>query len=384
DAKNMTKLYDVVIVGAGPAGCTLALALKDANLNVLLLERAKFPRDKVCGDAIPGRAVKILEQLDPRFVQAFDEMPEKAYTKETIFWANDQRHVRINWVNKAFTCARLDFDQQLFQLVQQYTSTKIVENCVVRKIHVHPLGVELECSGSKTFQAKVIIGCDGARSVVRQQLTDYKSDPLHSGSAVRAYYSNVHTMQAHCTEVYMQKEHLPGYFWLFPLPNGRANAGFGMRADYIAKHRINLKDAFYQFIEASPILKEKLKDATLEGKILGFGLPFGSQKVQVSGERFLLTGDAASLIDPSTGDGIGNAMLSARVAAEQIQRSFQAQRFDADFLSHYDVKLYDKLWSELRLRTLAQRSVGRFPWLLDLGMRLGNMPIIGNYMRKFA
>lgn len=380
----MSKLYDVAIVGAGPAGCTVALALRDAGLEVLLLDRAEFPRDKVCGDAIPGRALKVLEKLDPKYVTDFDALPKKCYTKRTEFWANDKRHVEIRWVNKAFTCARLDFDNQLFELVKKYTKTEIIENCALKNIRQESDRVVLDCNKTRHFQAKIAIGCDGAHSIVNKQLTDYKVDLLHYGGALRAYYSNVQGMDEHCTEVYMQKEHLPGYFWLFPLPNGRANVGFGMRSDYISEHRINLKTAFHQFIEASPILSEKLKSATLDGKIVGFGLPFGSQKVQVSGERFLLTGDAASLIDPSTGDGIGNAMLSGRVAAEQIQAAFAENRFDADFLKAYDKALYDKLWAELRLRAFAQRAVGRFPWLLDVGIRLGNMPIIGDYMRKFA
>lgn len=380
----MMNLYDVAIVGAGPAGCTLALALRNAGLKVILLERAEFPRDKVCGDAIPGRAVQILDKLDQRYVEEFDALQAKCFTKRAEFWVDDKRNIEIHWKNKAYTCARLDFDNQLFEFVKKYTQTEIIENCALKNIQQIADFVELACNQERSFRAKIVVGCDGAHSIVNKQLTNYEVDLLHYGGALRAYYSNVEGMQEDCTEIYMQKKHLPGYFWLFPLPNGRANAGFGMRSDHISKHRINLKKAYQAFIEASPILSKKLKNATLDGKIVGFGLPFGSQKVQVSGERFLLTGDAASLIDPSTGDGIGNAMLSGRIAAEQIMKSFQANRFDAAFLKAYDKALYDKLWAELRIRTLAQRSVGRFPWLLDLGLSLGNMPIIGNYVRKFA
>ena len=76
--------YDVAIIGAGPAGCACALALKDAGCKVALLDKQSFPRDKICGDAIPGRAVKTLKSIDPAFEAAFRAFPEKIHNKEHI------------------------------------------------------------------------------------------------------------------------------------------------------------------------------------------------------------------------------------------------------------------------------------------------------------
>lgn len=379
-----TEQFDVVIVGAGPAGSTCALALKDSGLKVALIDRATFPRDKVCGDAIPGLAVKTLHQLDPSYTEIFDELPAKCFTKRSHFWINNEDYIEIKWVNKAFTCARMDFDNQLFELADTYSNATIFQNTALKSIERKTDHIELVCKSDLVFQAKMVVGCDGAHSIVSKQLTDYKVDLAHYGGAVRAYYTNVTDVEADCTEIYIQKQHLPGYFWLFPLPNGRANVGLGMHSSHISKHKVNLKTAFQAFIDASPILTKKLQDAQIEDKITGFGLPFGSKKVQVSGDHFLLTGDAASLIDPATGDGIGQAIYSGKLAGEWVSKAFQKNRFDATFLKQYDVALYKKLWGELRTRTLVQRSVSRFPWLLDAGVALWKNPITNGLIKRFV
>ncbi len=376
--------FDVVIVGAGPAGSTCALALKDTGLKVAIIDKATFPRDKICGDAIPGLAVKALHELSPVYTEIFDKLSTKCFTKRSHFWINDEEYIEIKWVNKAYTCARMDFDNQLFELAKQYSNAIIFEDTSLKSIERQADHLTLHCQSDLILKAKMVIGCDGAHSIVNKQLTDYKVDLAHYGGAVRGYYSNVLHTQEDCTEIYIQKQHLPGYFWLFPLPNGRANVGLGMHSSHISKHKVNLKQAFQDFINASPLLTEKLKNAQLEGKINGFGLPFGSKKVQVSGEHFLLTGDAASLVDPATGDGIGQAVYSGKLAGAYVQKAFQKERFDAPFLRQYDQALYRKLWGELRTRTLVQRTVTQFPWILDVGVSLWKNPITKGFIQRFV
>ncbi len=380
---NQIHFFDVVIVGAGPAGSTCALSLANSGLKVAMVDKATFPRDKICGDAIPGLAVKTLQQLNINYVQALDLMPEKCVTKRSHFWINDEEYIEIKWVNKAYTCARLDFDYQLFKLVKHETNTQVFQGYTLKNIVRRDDIIELECSPILKLNAKIVIGCDGAHSLVNKQLANYKMDLHHYGGAVRAYYKNVEGLEEDCTEIYIQKKHLPGYFWLFPLPDGRANVGLGMHSTHISRQKINLKKAFQEFIDASPILSEKLKNSQLQGKLNGFGLPFGSKKMQVSGERFLLAGDAASLVDPATGDGIGQAIYSGKLAAEQALQCFQQQHFDADFMRKYDKALYDKLWSELRTRTMVQRTVSRFPWVLDVGVGLWKNKLTRNVIKKF-
>lgn len=366
--EQSTYTHDVLIIGAGPAGAACALALKDSGLNVAMLDKAQFPRDKVCGDAIPGRAVRILGEISPQLMQEFRDFPKKCFTARTEFFVNNHKSIEVRWVSQAYTCARMDFDNRLVEMVQQHTNADLFQQTTPTEILRTEEGIKVSCAKqNRTFHAPILVGCDGAHSLVQKMLTDFKVDLNHYGGAVRAYYKNVQDLESDKTEVYSLTKYLPGYFWVFPLPDNMANVGFGMLSKHISEKRLNLKTIFFDFIETHPVLRRKFAGSELVGKLQGFGLPFGSQKIQVSGERFLLAGDAASLIDPASGDGIGNAMLSGKLAAEKIMACFEANRFDAPFMKSYDEQLYAKLWTELRRRAWAQRITTRLPWLLDVG-----------------
>jgi flavin-dependent dehydrogenase len=163
-------------------------------------------------------------------------------------------------------------------------------------------------------------------------------------------------------ELHFLKELLPGYFWIFPLPNGEANVGLGIRSDYISKRKLNLKQLLPQVIEAHPELKVRFANAELIDEVRGFGLPLGSKKRSISGENYMLIGDAASLIDPFTGEGIGNAMMSGMLAAQQ---AMSAHNYHATTLAQYDAAVYKRLWSELSLSRKMQQLV-TVPWLFNL------------------
>lgn len=102
-------------------------------------------------------------------------------------------------------------------------------------------------------------------------------------------------------------------------------------------------------VATHPNIKGRFTNAVMDGEMEGWGLPLGSKKRELSGNRFLLTGDAASLIDPFTGEGIGNALVSGLVASRVIKKAVAADNFTAVFLQQYDAALYKKLWAELKL-----------------------------------
>jgi flavin-dependent dehydrogenase len=103
----------------------------------------------------------------------------------------------------------------------------------------------------------------------------------------------------------------------------------------------------------------------------GFGLPIGSRKRNISGHRFLLVGDAASLIDPFTGEGIGNAIRSGRIAADHIKKCFAANDFSASFNKRYDDEIYNKMWRELKLSRTLQQLL-KYPGLFNFVVRKAN------------
>lgn len=375
--------YDIVIAGAGPAGCTAALALKDGGLNVALLERAQFPRDKVCGDAIPARALKTLQKVDPKLADAFNAFSEKLLTRHTDV-VYGKRTLRLHWQIPAYTCARIEFDNHLFHMVRQHTPVDIYEGTYIEQVTETGEGYQLQDKQGNVFRAKLVIGADGAQSVLAKQLGGYKLDREHHIGSVRAYFKNIGELAEDKTEMYMDKHFQPGYFWIFPIAGGLANVGFGMVSADIASKKVDLKKAFYEFIETVPALKERFTHAEQVGKLEGHSLPLGSRRVVMSGQRFMLCGDAASLIDPITGEGIGNAMLSGRLAALQAIRCFDSGDFSAHAMQRYDNEVWTALGKELGLRTRAQNILRRAPFLLDVAFAVsGWEPIRKMIQDKF-
>jgi geranylgeranyl reductase family protein len=375
-----TLKYDVIIAGAGPAGCAAALALKDAGLKTALIDKASFPRDKICGDAIPGRAIKTLHAIDPAYEQAFSKHAFKYATKSTTLFFKS-RKVTFNWVREAYTCTRMEFDNFLFSLVKNNTDTDIYLNTNIKTATKNADGYEV-ITGDSTLHCKILIGADGAHSVLAKQLAGRTMNREHFVGSVRAYYSNVAGLSPDTTEIYFDKRFLPSYLWVFPLPGNRANVGFGMLSSEIAKRKANIRETFYEFIDQNPVLKEKFSGAKRESPLEGFGLPLGSEIGTISGDHFLLTGDAASLIDPVSGDGIGNAMLSGKLAAEQAVSCFKERNFTGTFISGYDKALHAAIGNELRTHYKAQRFLSKMPLLLDSVFLLTRSAVLKRIIQK--
>jgi geranylgeranyl reductase family protein len=358
--------YDVAIVGAGPAGATCALVLQGSGLRMAVLDKAVFPRDKVCGDAIPTRVVQVLQAVDPAVAQAFTQFADKVDINGGRIVAPNQRACELHYSDVGYVSRRIDFDAFLFEQAQTRTDADFFPGTAIHAIVPGDDGVEIISADEQTFRAKVVVGCDGAHSVVARTLTGTKVDRDHYCGAVRAYYKNVADVPGNMLEVYLEQDHLPGYFWVFPLPGGFANVGFGMLSRTISDRSLSLKKSLDAIIAATPELATRFAEAERVGPVVGFGLPLGSRKVPVSGQRFLLTGDAASLIDPVTGDGIGTAMLSAKLAAEQIIRCFRADDFSASFMRTYDAALDAKVRDEFQQKYTWQRLISERAWLVNL------------------
>ncbi len=374
------NMFDVTIIGAGPAGCATALALQDSGLRVALIDKHIFPRDKVCGDAIPGRAITCLKEIYPSFSQELALLDKKLVTKSTACFYNNKT-VEFNWVQEAYTSTRMDFDNFLFSIVKTKTQVEIFEGIEIGDITKSENGFYVHARNSKiVFATIMIIGADGINGITAKKLAGYQIDRKHHVASVRAYYKNIDDVKETRTEIYFDKKYLPGYFWIFPLKDNISNVGFGMLSEDVAQKKINIKKSFYDFIERSPALKEKFKPAEQEGKLMGCGLPLGSKWVSMSGDNFILTGDAASLIDPASGSGIGNAVLSGKLAAEQVLKCFAEKNFSANFIKAYDKKLYKMIGAELKRNGFALKYLSRIPFFINLGFSLGK----SNFLKKFV
>jgi|TARA_R100000479_G_scaffold130736_1_gene68750 geranylgeranyl reductase family protein len=349
------RLFDIVLIGAGPAGCACAYQLAESGLTVAIIEKNIFPRDKICGDALSADVVNQLYRMNTNLAEAFLKRNPKQVSKGVRFFAPNNKSLDIHFTNPkhkeavGFVMKRLNFDAFFVEQLMNVSNVSVFENH--KAIQINHQGESVVVKTDKaTFQAKMIIGADGANSIVNRKLSNNKIDKKHHSGGVRQYFENVKWNDAHgLIELHFYKEIIPGYFWIFPLPENQANVGLGMLSSEISKQNINLKQKFTELIENHPNLKSRFKNAKPLETIKGFGLPLGSKKKQLSGDHFLLLGDAANLIDPFTGEGIGNAIRSGRIAAEHIKKAFKERRFDADFNKKYDTNIYQAMWNELRV-----------------------------------
>jgi flavin-dependent dehydrogenase len=220
--------------------------------------------------------------------------------------------------------------------------------------------------GETIVKTDLLLDASGALSRFSKDIAGIQKEDKHFAGGIRAYYKNVKGFTDYnFIEIYFEKELTPGYLWIFPLPNGYANVGLGMRTDHISKGKVNLKKVLEDTLQNNPRFRDRFDEAELDGKIVGFPLPLGSKKRQISGDGYLLIGDAASLIDPLTGEGIGNAIVSGKIAGEIVQEAIQQQAFDAAFLSRYDKAVYKELWRELKISHQLQRMM-QYPWIVNI------------------
>lgn len=387
---------DVCIVGAGPGGAGAALKLSYLGIPSLMVDKASFPRDKICGDAISGKVTTLLQRLDPNILERFRSLASNIDVWGIRFIPSSGRALELPFKlnydktqedSPGYVMKRNDFDNFLVEEVRRRSNIDLRENTEISSYTRTADGWLLkDKSGELEIRCKVLLVADGAYSYFSRHIAGHTKDNAHYAAALRAYYKGVTGFHDdNFIELHFLPELNPGYFWIFPLPDGGANIGLGMRSDFIQKRRLNLNELLEQAIQNHPEIAVRFKDAKLEGKVVGYGLPLGSKRRSLSGENYMLLGDAGHLIDPLTGEGIGNAFYSGFIAAEQVQQCLAEQRFDAEYLKAYDVRVDRVLRAEMRLSYQLQQIM-RIDWLTNLitGFIANNPKIIDLLCRMYT
>lgn len=375
-------MYDAVIVGAGPGGATAAAVMARSGLRPLLLDKAAaFPRDKICGDAISGKSVDVMRRLG--MIEPLLEAPQVDSWGVT-FSGPYGDEVAIPFtkaldrpVAPGFVCERTTFDRLVFeQAVAAGAEIRLGasvtgllrENGRVEGVRVKQDGREDE------IRTPLVVGADGAYSVVVRELAAAgvagmeQLDEAHYCAGLRWYWRGVTGFNdLNHIELHFVDEAIPGYFWMFPMANGMANVGVGMLSSELKRRGRKLKPLLKQLVE-HPRFRHRFEGAEPVDKIRGWGLPMGSKPRPMAGDGWLLVGDAASLIDPFTGEGIGNAMISAEKAAAWAAKVRETGDASAAFLKGYERDVLAYLGSELKLSHALQR-LGRWKWLLNTVIR---------------
>jgi menaquinone-9 beta-reductase len=376
--------FDVAIIGAGPAGSTAALAMVNSGLQVALIDQSIFPRDKTCGDAVAAYVPKVLATISPEFKAEFEKISKRQVVHTCRVFAPNGRPLDFKFSESGNIIKRLDLDNFLCQLALKQSHVTSLFGRRVTSVEFKPDKKHWELlTTSGTITARIIIGCDGANSVVTKQVSDVRLLPAHHSAAIRAYFTGVEGVDPRSFELHFIDELPLGYFWIFPESDGSFNVGLGGLSEFISQNKINLRELLQRVTTQHTSISTRFRNAVQITDVKGFGLPLGSRKIPISGTGWMLCGDAAHLIDPLTGEGIGQAMVSGRYAGWKAVECFRNNNFSADFMRSYDKQVYKKFWVAHRKSYFMQKYlVPRFKlfnWVFDLAHRA---PVIHRWLQR--
>ena len=334
---------DVVVVGAGPGGSAAGYWLARAGVNVLLVDKAHFPRSKPCGDGLTPRAVAMLERMGLAEVmagqgQAFMGVrifaPDGRCSAFSLPSGDDKRPRR------GLVIRRRDLDDALRKQAVEAGARFLPGFHALSLYYRHGqlAGVEGRCGNHLlTIKARLVILATGAIRTLAQTL-GLSSYDRPSGLALRAYLADVQGLDEHL-EIYLEQELLPGYAWIFPTGKGMANVGVGIRLDGVTTanggHR--LRTAFDRFVHSG-----RLAGARLLGRPQGFPLRTDFTSFATFASGVLVVGEAAGLVNPLTGEGIALALESGKLAAEVASEVLLSDDLSSDRLRRYDDVLRER------------------------------------------
>ncbi len=306
---------DVAIVGAGPAGAAAAITLARAGRSVVLVDKAAFPRDKICGDGITTGALRILEELGvvpgtiPSWTEVHDIHVVSPSHHEAVFPLPRDRG------QFAAVMRRTDLDDAIVDQAREAGVT-MIEGVEVKGATDSPDEVLLELADGTTVAASYAIAADGMWSPMRKFLGTAVPGYLGEWHAFRQYFTHTGP-KARDLWVWFEPDLLPGYAWSFPLPEGGANVGFGIQRG--AKIATKEMKALWPELLARPHIAEVLgPDAVPEDRHQAWPIPARTGELPLTAGRVLWVGDAAAVTDPMTGEGIGQALLTGQLAARAI------------------------------------------------------------------
>jgi geranylgeranyl reductase family protein len=367
------QVRDVIVVGAGPAGATTATILAQKGYDVLLLDRNDFPRDKACGDGIPAGAFRRLYRLGMR--EKFDAalargemypitgmrlMSPRGHVIEAEFDEEDDLSSHV--------VPRIYFDTVIKEHAVD-SGAEFVPASVKGPLLVdgHVAGVKAQLNGSvQPIRSRMVVGADGVTSTITRALRPKREqhEDKHRAIALRAYIKDMEIFPGD-VEFFLYDEVLPGYAWIFPTGEDQANIGLGMRLDIFRSYDSDLTTMLQHFLKL-PQIEQRLKNGSQVENISTWQLNFGSQKnLQHSFDGALLVGDAAGFINPITGGGIHNALISAELAAQTIDEALRAGDTSRAQLQIYEQRTHEEMWSSMNRSYLFQRLLLHFPSVVD-------------------
>jgi geranylgeranyl reductase family protein len=367
----VSETHDVLIVGAGPAGSGLAYFLAQQGRDVLLIDKADFPRDKTCGDGLTPRALGVL-----RTMRVLDQVTAVGHRVNGIhIYALDGQRIASP------IPAWRDLPQHVLVVPRYRLDDVLRRHAVAAGAEFRPhteatgllregeqvIGVEVRTpAGPQTLRARQTVLATGASMGLLERTGLLPVQP-HFGRAARGYYEGL-TGLPDAIEFHLDSIPRPGYGWVFPISPTAANVGVGYFTPPGQKPlHASPREALATLL-AQPAVASRMGQAQLEGPIRGYPLRFDFPQARLAWPGLLLTGEAAGLVNPLTGEGIDYALEAAEVAAETLTHTRYAGTAPVQVAQAYTRAMHARFLRAFvaitRLRDVYFKS-----WLFDKAVR---------------
>ncbi|XAS78179.1 geranylgeranyl reductase family protein [Dermatophilaceae bacterium Sec6.4] len=382
---------DVIVVGAGPGGSSVAAYLSMAGLDVLLLEKTHFPREKICGDGLTPRAVRELVSLGI-------PMPEDDgwIRNKGLRIIGGGMRLQLDWPDNAsfppygLVRTRQDFDDILAKhAVKHGAQLREGVNVIgpIRGSNGHIVGVDAKEMGrdgratgkTMSYRAPLVIAADGNSSRLSLAMGREKREDRPMGVAVRAYYTSPRHDDDYLEswlELWSKDKNgkrvlLPGYGWIFGVGDGTSNVGLGILNTSSAFGKTDYKDVMRRWVATMPE-EWTYNEETITGPIRGAALPMGFNRQPHYADGLLLVGDAGGMVNPFNGEGIAYAMESARLASEVVAQAFARTDDESRerVLLSYPQVMRDALGGYYTLGRVFAKMIGN-PEVMRLAVKYG-------------
>jgi len=327
---SASRTADVIVVGAGPAGSTTAFYLATAGLDVLLLEKTHFPREKVCGDGLTPRAVKALTAMGVPIAESDGWLRNKGLRiiggggRIELPWPELSSYPGFGLVR-----SRLDFDEILARHAQKAGASllegvnvtgPLLDDRAGRIIGVTAREMVNGETREHRFTGRLVVAADGNSSRLSVAMGLAKRDDRPLGVAVRTYYTTPRHDDDYLEawlDLWDGDKLLPGYGWIFGMGDGTSNVGLGLLNTSEAFGNIDYRAMLRRWLAAMPA-EWGLSEETRTAPVRGAALPMGFNRTPHYTRGLLLAGDSGGMVNPFNGEGIGYALESGEIAARVI------------------------------------------------------------------
>ena len=337
---------DVLVVGAGPAGIAAALTAHERGLRTLVVDKASFPRDKTCGDGLTAQALRMIERLGIDL----PDVAEGSTVHETVLVSPSGRHISLPMPPRGMYSAvvpRLALDAALVERAREQ-GVGVCTGAPLVALSDGPDRLRAHV-GEGSIDTRFVIAADGHWSAVRRLRAPEAGAHLGTWHAFRQYFRDVDDTRQW---VLFEEDLLPGYAWVFPLPGGRANVGFGVLRGPATTGK-QLKELWNDLLARSTLRSVLGPRAQPEDAHRAWPIPAAFDAERLTDGRVLFAGDAAGVVDPMTGEGIAQALETGILAAESIACS----RAPDEAARRYRASVDSTLGRDLRFAARLQRVI---------------------------